>query len=76
MLTHGWQFGIPVPLYGYTQLHQLYTHAKAVYTGRVTVPVLWEKKLHTIVTNESSEIIRKFNSAFNELTGNQTDYYP
>ncbi|MUK16313.1 glutathione S-transferase family protein [Vibrio cholerae] len=70
------QFGIPEPLYGYTQLHQLYTHAKADYTGRVTVPVLWDKKLHTIVSNESSEIIRMFNSAFNELTGNQTDYYP
>ncbi|WP_080372055.1 glutathione S-transferase family protein, partial [Vibrio cholerae] len=76
MLSHGWQFGIPEPLYGYTQLHQLYTHAKADYTGRVTVPVLWDKKLHTIVSNESSEIIRMFNSAFNELTGNQTDYYP
>lgn len=37
MLSHGWQFGIPEPLYGYTQLHQLYTHAKADYTGRVTV---------------------------------------
>ncbi|MCG6359003.1 glutathione S-transferase C-terminal domain-containing protein, partial [Vibrio fluvialis] len=55
---------------------QLYTHAKAYYTGRVTVPVLWDKKLHTIVSNESSEIIRMFNSAFNELTGNQIDYYP
>ncbi|EPP5679300.1 glutathione S-transferase family protein [Vibrio cholerae] len=76
MLSHGWQFGIPEPLYGYAQLHQLYTHAKADYTGRVTVPVLWDKKLHTIVSNESSEIIRMFNSAFNELTGNQTDYYP
>lgn len=76
MLSHGWQFGIPEPLYGYTQQHQLYTHAKADYTGRVTVPVLWDKKLHTIVSNESSEIIRMFNSAFNELTGNQTDYYP
>lgn len=76
MLSHGWQFGIPEPLYGSTQLHQLYTHAKADYTGRVTVPVLWDKKLHTIVSNESSEIIRMFNSAFNELTGNQTDYYP
>ncbi|WP_119560557.1 glutathione S-transferase family protein [Vibrio cholerae] len=76
MLSHGWQFGIPEPLYGDTQLHQLYTHAKADYTGRVTVPVLWDKKLHTIVSNESSEIIRMFNSAFNELTGNQTDYYP
>ncbi|HGS4547703.1 TPA: glutathione S-transferase family protein [Vibrio cholerae] len=76
MLSHGWQFGMPEPLYGCTQLHQLYTHAKADYTGRVTVPVLWDKKLHTIVSNESSEIIRMFNSAFNELTGNQTDYYP
>ena len=46
------------------------------YTGRVTVPILWDKKTKTIVNNESSEIIRMFNSAFNNLTGNINDYYP
>ncbi|MFT3980658.1 MAG: hypothetical protein QM687_09340 [Ferruginibacter sp.] len=46
------------------------------YTGRVTVPVLWDKQRQTIVNNESSEIIRMFNSAFDGLTGNEDDYYP
>ncbi|STY94241.1 Uncharacterised protein [Vibrio anguillarum] len=76
MLSEGWSFGIPEPLFGYTKLHQIYTKAKVDYSGRVTVPVLWDKKTNTIVSNESSEIIRMFNSAFNELTGNQHDYYP
>ncbi|WP_154180168.1 glutathione S-transferase family protein [Vibrio furnissii] len=76
MMSDGWQFGIPEPLFGHTKLHQVYTQAKADYTGRVTVPVLWDKKTHTIVSNESSEIIRMFNSAFNALTGNEDDYYP
>ena len=55
---------------------QIYTEADPHYTGRVTVPVLWDKQTKTIVSNESSEIIRMFNSAFNELTGNTDDYYP
>ncbi len=76
MLEHGWKFGIPEPLFGHTKLHQIYTQAKPDYSGRVTVPVLWDKKTQTIVSNESSEIIRMFNSAFNELTGNNDDYYP
>ncbi|QTG88715.1 glutathione S-transferase family protein [Vibrio furnissii] len=76
MMGDGWQFGIPEPLFGHTKLHQVYTQAKADYTGRVTVPVLWDKKTNTIVSNESSEIIRMFNSAFNALTGNEEDYYP
>lgn len=76
MMSDGWQFGIPEPLFGHTKLHQVYTQAKADYTGRVTVPVLWDKKTQTIVSNESSEIIRMFNSAFNALTGNEEDYYP
>jgi putative glutathione S-transferase len=50
--------------------------ADASYEGRVTVPVLWDKKTQTIVSNESSEIIRMFNNAFNHLTGNTADYYP
>jgi putative glutathione S-transferase len=63
-------------LLGKEFLHQVYTAAKPDYTGRVTVPVLWDKKTNTIVSNESAEIIRMFNSAFNELTGNTDDYYP
>jgi putative glutathione S-transferase len=63
-------------LLGKEFLHQVYTAAKPDYTGRVTVPVLWDKKTGTIVSNESAEIIRMFNSAFNELTGNTDDYYP
>ena len=56
--------------------HQLYTHAMADYTGRVTVPILWDKQQQTIVSNESSEIIRMFNSAFNHLGATQLDLYP
>ena len=76
MMGEGWQMGLPEPLFGHTRMHQIYTQAKSDYTGRVTVPVLWDKKNNTIVSNESSEIIRMFNSEFNELTGNQDDYYP
>ncbi|MEX0335784.1 glutathione S-transferase family protein [Vibrio tubiashii] len=76
MMGEGWQMGLPEPLFGHTRMHQIYTQAKPDYTGRVTVPVLWDKKHNTIVSNESSEIIRMFNSEFNELTGNTADYYP
>jgi putative glutathione S-transferase len=57
-------------------LWQVYALAKPDYTGRVTVPVLWDKQRKTIVNNESAEIIRMLNSAFNGLTGNEDDYYP
>ncbi|NWA04773.1 glutathione S-transferase family protein [Pseudomonas gingeri] len=57
-------------------MHQRYTADSADYTGRVTVPVLWDKKLQLIVSNESAEIIRMFNSAFDGLTGNRLDFYP
>ncbi len=57
-------------------LYQLYTKAQTNYSGRVTVPVLWDKKTKTIVSNESSEIIRMFNSEFNEFGADSTDYYP
>lgn len=76
MLSEGWQMGLPEPLFGHTRMHQIYTQAKPDYTGRVTVPVLWDKKTNTIVSNESSEIIRMFNAEFNDLTGNDDDYYP
>ena len=76
MLSQGWQMGLPEPLFGHTRMHQVYTQAKPDYSGRVTVPVLWDKQTNTIVSNESSEIIRMFNSEFNELTRNEYDYYP
>ena len=76
MLEHGWKFDEPEPIYGFQYAHQLYSKADPHYTGRVTVPILWDKKLETIVCNESAEIIRIFNSAFNELSGNHDDYYP
>ncbi|NQZ54528.1 MAG: glutathione S-transferase family protein [Piscirickettsiaceae bacterium] len=74
MLGKGWQMADP--LYNLDFLYQLYLKADASYNGRVTVPVLWDTHTKTIVSNESSEIIRMFNSAFNQLTGNSDDYYP
>ncbi len=81
MLEHGWTFDKTTgssgdPLYHCDYLHQLYTKTRSDYTGRVTVPILWDKKTQHIVNNESSEIIRIFNSAFNALTGNKEDFYP
>lgn len=57
-------------------LHQRYTAEDPNYSGRVTVPLLWDKQQKRIVSNESAEIIRMFNSAFDELTGNTLDFYP
>jgi len=77
MLENGWQFGEHGdPLYQQDYLYQLYLKAAPDYQGRVTVPVLWDKKTQTIVNNESSDIIRIFNSAFNQLTNNSDDYCP
>lgn len=78
MLENGWEFSGPQqePLYDFNYAYQLYLKADSQYEGRVTVPILWDKKTQTIVSNESSEIIRMFNSAFNHLTGNEDDYYP
>lgn len=63
-------------LYGLDFLHQIYTMADPTYSGRVTVPVLWDKKEKTIVSNESSEIIRMLNSAFDEWGDASLDFYP
>jgi len=81
MRENGWTFDKQTgstgdPLDGHTFMYQRYLADNADYTGRVTVPVLWDKKLQRIVSNESSEIIRMFNSAFDELTGNTLDLYP
>ncbi|MFN3817337.1 glutathione S-transferase C-terminal domain-containing protein, partial [Brevundimonas sp.] len=56
--------------------HELYTASDAGYTGKVSVPVLWDMKEGRIVNNESADIIRVLNSAFDELTGNRLDFYP
>jgi putative glutathione S-transferase len=74
MLANGWE--LKDDQYGLEYLYQLYLKADSGYEGRVTVPVLWDKREQTIVSNESAEIIRMFNTAFNGLTGNDKDYYP
>jgi len=79
MLENGWEFAdkpLHDALYDSDFMYQLYLKADPNYSGRVTVPVLWDKQEQTIVNNESAEIIRIFNSAFNDLTGNYDDYYP
>ncbi len=77
MLDDGWTFGdAGEPVNGVRHLHQVYTKARPDYSGRVTVPVLWDKERRTIVNNESSEIIRMFNGAFDAVTGSTADFYP
>ena len=77
MLEQGWEIGEGQdPIFGASYLYEIYRRAKPDYSGRVTVPVLWDKERATIVSNESAEIIRMFNSAFNRLTGNSMDFYP
>lgn len=85
MLDEGWMFSGPEldspaevgdRLFGARCYHELYTRAEPNYSGRVTVPVLWDTHTETIVSNESADIIQMFNSAFNDLTGNRLDYYP
>lgn len=81
MLENGWTFvkdeaATGDNLFGSDYLWQVYLKADPHYSGRVTVPVLWDKQNETIVSNESAEIIRMFNSAFNGLTGNDADFYP
>ena len=75
----GWTFAeseIPDSVNQAEFMHQVYTAADPDYTGRVTVPVLWDKQRRTIVSNESSEIIRMFNSAFDDVGARPGDYYP
>jgi putative glutathione S-transferase len=76
MLEQGWRFADADPLTGAQYLHQVYTAAKPDYTGRVTVPVLWDKETRTIVNNESSEIIRLLNGPLAVLGDASYDYYP
>ena len=86
MDKHGWDFNDDFPaatgdsLYNFKRMHEIYTKAQADYSGIVTVPVLWDKKEEKIVNNESSEIIRILNSAFNHLIEDEDardlDFYP
>ena len=68
--------GVIADIHGAKNMHEVYQRAKPRCTDVVTVPVLWDKEEDTIINNESSEIIRMFNSAFDGLTGNQLDFYP
>ena len=81
MLENGWTFEegpgvVPDPIFGARYLYEIYARAEPRYTGRITVPVLWDKETGTIVNNESSEIIRMFNSAFDDCGALPGDYYP
>ncbi len=87
MLEKGWSFthtSETARLYGTTgdtlyasdYLSECYAQSSSVYAGNITVPVLWDKLQKRIVNNESSEIIRMFNTAFNDITGNTLDFYP
>ncbi|KZX84527.1 glutathione-dependent reductase [Oleiphilus sp. HI0009] len=79
MLSQGWEFqggDLPDGMNGLTYMHQVYTSVQPNYSGRVTVPVLYDKKSRQIVSNESSEIIRMLNTAFNDFASDDVDYYP
>lgn len=81
MGAQGWTFEpgdgvIPDPVHHAQYVHEIYRAAAADYSGRVTVPILWDKHTATIVNNESSEIMRMFNSAFDALGATPGDYYP
>ena len=82
MLSDGWTFQTDVhgatgdTLFNLPFARDVYRRALPDMTGRVTVPILWDKQRETIVSNESSEIIRMFNGAFNDITGNTGDYWP
>jgi putative glutathione S-transferase len=81
MAEQGWTFEpgpgvVPETVNGARVLHEVYTRADPHYTGRVTVPVLWDKQRRTIVSNESADIIRMLNSAFGRVGAWEGDYYP
>jgi glutathionyl-hydroquinone reductase len=76
MLEEGWVFAAPDPVTGARRAYDIYLKADPAYTGRVTVPILWDKERATIVNNESAEIIRMLNREFAAFTDDRTDYYP
>ncbi|MEQ1942733.1 glutathione S-transferase family protein [Mesorhizobium sp. VNQ89] len=81
LTDQGWRFGTypgatDDPVNGATYMHEIYTRADPHYTGRATVPVLWDRQRRTIVNNESADIVRMFNSGFGELASTAIDLYP
>lgn len=81
LTREGWRFGSfpranEDPLFGFRYLHELYTRADRNYTGRATVPVLWDERTGKIVSNESADILRMFNTAFAHLVPGKPDLYP
>ncbi len=81
MAENGWTFAdgdgvVPDPIHDADYMYQVYQAADSSYTGRVTVPVLWDTTKNTIVSNESADIIRMFNSAFDGIGATEGDYYP
>jgi putative glutathione S-transferase len=78
LLSEGWEFSEEWPddLYGSQRLYDIYVRSNPTYSGRVTVPVLWDKQRETIVSNESADIIRMLNSAFNAFGDASLDFYP
>lgn len=81
MGAEGWTFEpgpgvIPDPINNASRIYEVYLAADPKYSGRATVPIVWDKNRKTIVSNESAEIIRMFNSAFNDVGANDLDFYP
>ncbi|MBB4124654.1 glutathione S-transferase family protein [Martelella radicis] len=81
MSDQGWRFGDypgadEDPLFGSRHIHELYTRADPHFTGRATVPVLWDMKRNVMVNNESADIVRMFNTAFEQLVPSDHDFYP
>ncbi len=81
LTDQGWAFddfpgATPDALFGHQYMHEIYTRADATYSGRATVPVLWDKQQNVMVNNESADILRMLNSAFRQLTPDSVDLYP
>lgn len=81
LTDEGWRFGdfpgaSSDPLFGADYMHQIYTRADPYFTGRATVPVLWDTKRDRLVNNESADIVRMFNTAFTDLAPSDVDLYP
>ena len=76
MLENGWTFAQPDAITGSRFVYELYQQADPLFTGRATVPVLWDRETNAIVNNESADIVRMFNSEFDEIAHELTNYYP
>ncbi len=81
LTDQGWRFGnylhsTPQQQESVTHIHELYTQSDAHYTGRATVPVLWDRQLNTIINNESADIVRIFNNDFRPIHQSNLDLYP